>query len=139
LVAVGRVGSHAPAALDVFARRGVEVIVTGEQDADAISGILSRADFGIAPHPWALIGKSGAAAAMREHGIPVLVPRDDWRLRGTGAPSGSDADTLLMRLHDVDTYGTERWLGSRRAPSSAVPRVADVFFGALERAAPLSV
>jgi hypothetical protein len=136
LVAAGRMGTHGAAALDAFARRGVEVVVTGEQNADAISGIFTQADFGIAPHPWALIGKSGAAAAMREHGLPVLVPRDDWRLRGTRAPAAPCSDALLTRLQGLDTAATDRWLGSRRAPASALPRVAGAFLGALARAVP---
>ena len=63
-----------------FNAQGVPVGETGELATADISHLLGAADLGIASHPWALIGKSGAAAAMIEHGLPVLVPRDDSQL-----------------------------------------------------------
>lgn len=56
-------------------------IYLGELDAAAVSRYLQQLDFGIAATPWALSGKSGGIAAMREHGLPVLVPRNDWTPR----------------------------------------------------------
>lgn len=44
-----------------------------------VSQVLQALDFGVATTPWTLITKSGAAAAMLEHGLPVIVSRDDWR------------------------------------------------------------
>ena len=125
LIVIGRAGSHAAAILEPFRQRGVPTGLTGELDAAAVSQLLCAADFGIAPHPWALIGKSGAAAAMLEHGLPVLVPRDDWRLRGAPPFPLPAPDPLLARLAGLDAAGTDRWLANRRRPESALPRIAD--------------
>ena len=125
LIVTGRAGNHAPAILELFRRKGVHVAVTGELEADAISRLLQAADFGIAAHPWALIGKSGAAAAMLEHGLPVLVPRDDWRLRAAPTLRPVAADRLLARLAELDSVRTDAWLAARRPPASALPGTAD--------------
>ncbi len=45
----------------------------GELPPPEISHALQSADFGIAVSPLRLLGKSGAVAAMREHGLPVIV------------------------------------------------------------------
>jgi hypothetical protein len=136
LLAVGRLGPHAAATLEAFARQQVRVAVTGEQDAARVSELLRSADFGIAPHPWALIGKSGAAAAMLEHGLPVLVPRDDWRLRVASSVPATAPDALLARLAELDPGRTDRWLAARRTPESALPRIADALLEVLGRASP---
>jgi glycosyltransferase involved in cell wall biosynthesis len=51
----------------------------GEQPAGEISRLLRIADFGIAASPWQLVGKSGTVAAMLDHGLPVIVTRDDYQ------------------------------------------------------------
>jgi len=67
---------------------------------ETISAQLRDADFGVAASPWQLIGKSGSAAAMLDHGLPVIVTRDDFHpyLPGDGPPS---TDPLLHRLDDA--------------------------------------
>jgi hypothetical protein len=123
LVAVGRTGQRAAGILDEFRRHGIRVASTGELDGTAVSRLLRAADFGIAPHPWALIGKSGAAAAMLEHGLPVLVPRDDWQLRGS-AHRDVSADPRLVRLTQLNPTETDRWLSARGEPASSLPATA---------------
>ena len=132
LLALGRTGAPAAAILDVFRQSGVLVGVTGELPEASVSRLLAAADLGIAPHPWALIGKSGAAAAMLDHGLPVLVPRDDWHLRGTAPRPAADLDPLLARLSRLDNARTDRWLASRHVPQSALPRIADDFLEDLQ-------
>jgi len=100
-------------------------------DATTLSHLLRAADFGLAPHPWALIGKSGAAAAMLDHGLPVLVPRDEWRLRGGAGPGTADGDPLLVRLAGLDAAATDRWLARRHEPRPALPRITDAFLQTL--------
>ncbi|AHF94636.1 hypothetical protein OPIT5_22440 [Opitutaceae bacterium TAV5] len=134
LVAIGRTGRRAAAILDVFRQHGIGVTETGEVEPRAVSRLLAAADFGIAPHPWALIGKSGAAAAMLEHGLPVLVPRDDWRLRDAPPLPSGPADPLLVRLTGIHSADTDLWLAARRRPESALPRTATAFLQALELA-----
>jgi glycosyltransferase involved in cell wall biosynthesis len=131
LIAAGRIGSHQAEIVERFSERGVHVIVTGEQDARTISQLLRHADFGIAPHPWALIGKSGAAAAMLEHGLPVLVPRDDWKLRDINPQPVAATNPLLTRLEGLDSDKTDLWLASRQAAEAALPRIASDFLRGL--------
>lgn len=132
LLVLGRAGAHAEAILDCFQRSGVRVEATGEQPAPELSRRLHSADFGIAPHPWALLGKSGAAAAMLDHGLPVLAPRDEWRLRGEPVALAESDEPLLARLVDLNAGRTDRWLASRREPESALPGVVAAFLQSLQ-------
>jgi hypothetical protein len=61
----------------------VEILVSGHRLASEVSGLLQSLDLGFASSPWDLIDKSGSASAMREHRVPVVVPRDDWKLPGS--------------------------------------------------------
>ncbi|TVP75362.1 MAG: hypothetical protein EA353_14110 [Puniceicoccaceae bacterium] len=65
-------------------------ILLGEMDAASVSSYLQQLDFGIAATPWALAGKSGGIATMREHGLPVLIPRNDWTPRLAVAETSHD-------------------------------------------------
>lgn len=47
-------------------------VLLGEQPPERISDVLHFADCGLSSVPSHIIGKSGAFAAMREHGLPVL-------------------------------------------------------------------
>jgi hypothetical protein len=50
-----------------------EVIAIGEHPAETISQALQYADFGINTGSPETLGKSGTFAAMREHGLPVVL------------------------------------------------------------------
>jgi hypothetical protein len=131
LVVAGRAGSQATSVINVFAQAGVATAATGEQDPRTLSQLLSAADLGIAPHPWALIGKSGVATAMREHGLPVLVPRDEWFLPGS-VVNTVPPDPLLMRLDELTDSGlVDYWLGQRRSATSSLPAITASFLEAL--------
>lgn len=71
------------------------VVVTGERSTADISRIVQTLDLGIATSPMQIIQKSGSAAAMLEHGLQLLVTRDDWRLRGNYTRSGEHSSRLL--------------------------------------------
>lgn len=131
LVAVGRAGAHAPAILGAFRQRGIHVGVTGELQPAEVSAVLRAADLGIGAHPWELIGKSGAATAMLEHGLPVLVPRDDWKLRRGAPVTPATNDPLLIRLAGLDAGTTDSWLSARRPPASRLPAITDTFLETL--------
>jgi len=96
----------------------------GVRDADEITQLLSDLDFGIATSPWALIEKSGATAAFLDHGLPVLVTRDDWQLR-TGYTPEPAGDPLLFR----SSKALVRALACRAVPRDRIGEVAQ----ALER------
>src|SRR6201995_2483307 len=78
----------------------LEAVVVGEKEPAELSRLLQTLDFGIGTHPWALLGKSGAVAAMLDHGLPVIVPRDDWvlRVRPLAVPA---IDRLAVKLSDM--------------------------------------
>lgn len=62
------------------------VVVTGERSNGEISAIMQALDLGLATSPRQMVQKSSSAAAMLEHGLELLVTRNDWRLREAGAP-----------------------------------------------------
>lgn len=131
LLALGRLGAHGTRLLAELARRpgGIRVCPIGPQPPERISHLLQACDFGLATHPWALIEKSGSTATLLEHGLPVLVPRDDWRPR-RGAV-GSPRDPLLRRLGDLPPAGFPRWLAERRDPAPRLPALAARFLAQL--------
>jgi hypothetical protein len=65
----------------------------GELPAEEISALMQTVDFGVAVSPWNLMGKSGSAAAMLDHGLPILFTRDE------GAPL---ADALAPFFYRCD-------------------------------------
>jgi hypothetical protein len=94
----------------------------GPQPAPAVSALMLAADFGVAASPWSVIGKSGSAAAMLDHGLPVIVTRDDFqpRIRATQPPT---TDPLV---HRADA-GLEAKLVAglpRRVPQASAPGIA---------------
>ena len=62
-------------------RNRVNIIATGHRSEPEVSTLLKTLDFGFAASPWDLIGKSASAATMHGHGVPIVVSRDDWKLR----------------------------------------------------------
>lgn len=91
----------------------------GEQPADRVSALLQTADFGVAASPWELIGKSGSAAAMLEHGLPVIVSRDDVHFPGfreAAQPEG------LVKLDAA--FAQRITYADRRPTRSRLPEVA---------------
>jgi hypothetical protein len=90
---------------------------------------FGEADFGIATTPWEIIGKSGSAAAMLEHGLPVVVNRDDvhyegWREEGYDSQLIKMGSDLPQRLR----------LAGRRQPQSRLEPTALRFLDELGRA-----
>jgi glycosyltransferase involved in cell wall biosynthesis len=79
LVSLGRLGAVGEAIWDELQHTypDISLPVLGEQPAEVVSIVMQSADFGIAASPWDLIGKSGSATAMIEHGLPVIVTRED--------------------------------------------------------------
>ena len=99
----------------------------GEQPAELVSQLLMAMDFGIATTPLALIGKSATAAAMLEHGLPVIVNRDDVRYAEIHVekPEG----LILMDEALVENLRSAR----RGTPHRRLEAVADQFLAGLWR------
>lgn len=111
---LGRIGAHGERWLAGLGHplRGS---TSGELPADQISQALQAADFGVATHPWALLGKSGAVAAYLDHGLPVLAPRDDWHL-GRGSPAIPAPGPGCAKMCDLAPATFAQWLTSHRRP-----------------------
>ena len=131
LLAVGRSGVSGAARLAEVARTCPDSVVKvlGPQAPETVSRLLQGADLGLATHPWALIEKSGSTATLLEHGLPVLVLRDDWHGRAGGG--GPAPDPLLGRLADFTPETLAAWLRQRRPAASRLPAVAARFLAAL--------
>jgi hypothetical protein len=69
----------------------------GPRTPEQLADIFADADFGITTTPWEIIGKSATAAAMLEHGLPVMVNRDDVHYEGWSAEG---YDGLLAKMDD---------------------------------------
>lgn len=91
----------------LFARLGevwrerVEFVALGEKSVEDLAGFFSRCDFAVTSSPWNMIGKSSSAAALREHGLGVVVtnggaqPR--FKLAGADAEPGDDGFVPYFR------------------------------------------
>jgi len=133
-VVVASIGRSGPGKANwqaIRARYGkpFSIVSLGERTVEELSTFLQSVDFGIATTPWQLIGKSGSAAAMLDHGLPVIVTRDD---QDFGFPAASSSiHPLLYRLDSE----LPRWLASvRRQPArSRLPEIASQFLQDLNR------
>lgn len=77
-VALGRNGAALNHWKAVIEKHGFSISVLGPQSEAAISYVLSKANYGLATTPFALIEKSGSVAAMRDHGLPVICFSKPW-------------------------------------------------------------
>jgi hypothetical protein len=73
----------------------IDFVALGPRSALEISQFLNSIDFGITPHPIYLLGKSGSAAAVLEHGIPLIAT---WGDIAPAVPSvNSEFESLIWR------------------------------------------
>lgn len=98
-----------------------------EQPAARISQFLMEMDFGISTTPLALLGKSGTLAAMLEHGLPVVVNRNDVRF--AGVDEGPPPDGTIVMDDGLITALRE---ARRRPAASTLPQVATRFLESLQ-------
>ena len=99
-ISLGRMGAQGEKLWDKIGERyspKFKFFKLGEQSESCISHILQLLDIGIATTPCALIEKSGSVAAMLDHGLPVVVTRDEWSLRHGKTPV-PNPHPLLFRL-----------------------------------------
>ncbi len=137
ILGFGRLGAHGEKLFEQlkneYSHRSIAIENLGERPQPEISRLLQSLDFGIGTHPWALIGKSGAVAAMLDHGLPVIVPRDDWALRTPPTPPPLK-DPLVVRLADTPSELMAGWLSHRRPPQPRLPALAAAFLSRLNHA-----
>jgi len=100
-------------------RSEVQFCRLGEQSLEKISRFLVSLDFGVATTPLSLIGKSSTTAAMLEHGLPVIVTRNDVHFRGI-AEVAEGSESLIP----VDERFLDRVTAARKLPPK--PRLREV-------------
>jgi len=78
LLFIGRCGEEQYQWAQKWQATGLHAEVLGEQSAENISALLSSATAGISTTGLAVVEKSGAFAAMRNHGLPVISLSKPW-------------------------------------------------------------
>ena len=113
---IGRIGSGESVWSHLAERYGfkIELRRLGERSPQEISQFFSSLDFGVATTPLSLIGKSASVAAMLDHGLPVIVNRNDIHFRGI-IDTGPSSELLIP----VDESFLERVTTVRRQPPRA--------------------
>ena len=131
LLSIGRTGS---AGADLWNRIVQDYadrfafVRLGEQPTEHVSEYLSFLDCGIATTPRSIIGKSSTVISMLEHGLPVIVNRDD--AAGVATSPGKTEPLLIA----CDTHlETRLQAGLSRGPrGSRRPQVTREFQLGLE-------
>ena len=90
-----------------------------------MSQCLHGLDFGLTSTPWDLVGKSGAIAAMVEHGIPVFVSVEGGT-RNAPLVIGDPYRHLIHRTDDVLRNALVSGL-PKENPREGLDMVADLF------------
>jgi hypothetical protein len=124
ITAIGRQGGGTQLWQELQRKHGrrFSFCALGERSTAEISWYLQSLDFGIATTPWLLIGKSATAAAMIDHGLPVIVTRDDVRF-GVTAEGADPVHPLLFRIATQTHWPRV----ARGAPEDRLPRMAAQF------------
>lgn len=146
LVASGRqgavltLGRHGPSGAARLAALRAKVpslrlVSAGELPASLLAGLLAECSLGLATSPWALVGKSGTAAAFLDAGLPVLVTRDEWRLRRGPTPPPA-AHPRLRKWTAGTAFDWTAFLAARSAPAPSLPAVADAWLNLAPPARP---
>jgi len=139
--AVLTLGRHGPSGrprLDALREKipGLRLVSAGELPAALLAGLLAECAFGLATSPWALIGKSGTAAAFLDAGLPVLVTRDDWRLRGHTPTPPPVPHPRLWKGSEPSSLDWSAFLASRTTPAPSLPAVADTWLRLIPTVSP---
>jgi hypothetical protein len=103
LTMVGRCGKEQETWATIWRAVGLPVEILGEQTPHDISRVLSEASLGVATTPVDVIGKSGTAAAMLEHGLPVLCVAHPWFPIGI-APTQPPSRVRVYKEGNFETY-----------------------------------
>lgn len=106
----------------------------GPQSSVNVSRILQAMDFGIATSPVQLLSKSGSAVAMLEHGLPVIVNRNDVCPQVSVTPEDHNPQLIRMEPDFASRLANLKTV----MPKSKLPEVTDTLLRALWHPAKLS-
>lgn len=132
LVLVGRNGKYADHLKDeLHSRYGENVLIiqAGELEHNLLSGLFLEFDFGWSTTPHGLTGKSGSALAMLEHGLPVLVTRND--IRAVEAPMPDHYIAQKATLFHETNFDWSAFLTKKSEPKAVLSDVAEQFLADL--------
>ncbi len=132
LVSIGRLGAEGGRRWEELVRGyagRIDFVRLGEQPPGKISQSLQCLDFGVPSASWRLIGKSSAAAAMLDHGLPLLVLPDSSS-GFSGAPATASDPALLIRC-DAELPAKLAAGLPRHPPVASAGRVAATFLARL--------
>ena len=76
---IGRNGNEQKNWIDTLNLYNIPVTVLGEQSSTSISNTLHNSTIGIITTPLYLLEKSGTAAAMRLHNLPIIIVSKEWK------------------------------------------------------------
>lgn len=130
LISIGRPGADGERALRGLQKREEDswrFLNLGPQPEEDISQCLLTADFGVSAVPPEFLFKSGTAAAMIEHGLPLIATRPASRY------PHCPPETLSAGMRNVVTDFDLEALKKSKA-GSLLPAVAGQFIGDLEQA-----
>jgi hypothetical protein len=102
----------------------------GESPPETLSVTIQALDFGAVATPLAMLEKSGAAAAFADHGVPVVVTRNDccFRMNCAGPPPNGE------RQHFANEHLTDWLLKTRpQAPRSFLAAATALFLNDIEQ------
>jgi glycosyltransferase involved in cell wall biosynthesis len=125
---IGRIGPGESLWNEVVHRYEAEIQFQrfGEQSFENISQFFLSVDLGVATTPLSLIGKSSTVAAMLDHGLPVIVSRNDVHFRGIAEDPPSE------RLIRIDESFVDRVKAVKRLDADpSLPRIAKQFLSDL--------
>ena len=126
IVSIGRTGSKGQDSwFRIAAQKTAKLhfLMLGELSHEEISRVLLAADYGVSTGPIELAGKSSTLAAMKEHGLPVIVTR---RL----LPWSQSKDDQIVFLESA-SYETHQKLSKTNA-SQTIERVCLEFLESLQ-------
>jgi hypothetical protein len=87
---------NAYASIEEVVKGRIDIKIAGELTPSDVSEQLADADFGLVTTPRCLLGKSGGAAAMQSHGLPIIAPYNGYWPRAMPRTEDGSAQVSLM-------------------------------------------
>jgi len=119
----GKAGEEIWKEMERMGGRDFSFFALGEADPEVISQHLQASDFGIMTTPLHLMGKSGGAAAMLEHGLPVIAARVDRQVP-------EDLDERILTLNQ--DFEARMARSKKIPPRGRLPAIAERFLADLK-------
>ena len=109
----------------------VTCVSLGRLDQPALAAAFSRFDFAVTSVPWNVLGKSSSSAALREHGLSVVVTTEGSAPRFTSARIDDAAEDpgFLPYFRDRSVLD---WALTKTLPRPGVSATADRFLADLD-------